>query len=71
MFEGVAIFIYFAEHVPPHFHAVFAEYEASIAIETFAIVEGSLPAAKLKRTLAWARANQDLLRQKWVEITGK
>jgi Domain of unknown function (DUF4160) len=62
--EGVVIYIYFDEHVPPHFHAVFAEFEASIAIETLAIVEGSLPAAKLKRTLIWARTNQDEITEK-------
>lgn len=71
MFDGVVVYIYFDEHVPPHFHALFAEHEAVISIENLAVMEGSLPAAKLKQTLAWAIANQDLLRHKWAEITGK
>jgi hypothetical protein len=30
--DGVKIQFYAAEHPPPHFHAVFAEYRASIGI---------------------------------------
>ena len=70
-FEGIVVYIYFNEHVPPHFHAICGDDEAVIGIESLALVEGSLPAAKLKRALAWARDNQGLLRAKWAEITGK
>ena len=71
MVGGVVVYIYFDEHVPPHFHAIFAEHEAVVSIESLSVVEGKLPAAKLKQVLAWAAANQDLLRRKWAEITGK
>ena len=70
-FEGIVVYIYFNEHVPPHFHAVCGDDEAVIGIESIALMEGSLPAAKLKRALRWASDNQDLLRAKWAEITGK
>jgi hypothetical protein len=69
-FEGVAVYIYYDEHVPPHFHALCGEHEAVIAIATCTLVEGSLPRAKLKRTLEWARENQAFLQAKWDEITG-
>jgi hypothetical protein len=69
-FEGVVVYIYFDEHVPPHFHAIYGDHEAVIAIDTCALVEGSLPRAKLKRAIAWARENQALLQAKWAEITG-
>jgi hypothetical protein len=69
-FEGVVVYIYFDEHVPPHFHAVYGEHEAVIDITTCALVEGSLPRAKLKRTIEWAREHQSLLTAKWAEITG-
>lgn len=71
MVGGVVVYIYFDEHVPPHFHAIFAEHEAVVSIESLSVVEGKLPAAKLKKVLVWAAANQDLLRRKWAEITGK
>lgn len=70
-FEGIVVYIYFNEHVPPHFHALCGDDEVVIAIETCNVVEGGLPAAKLKRALRWARDNQDMLRAKWAEITGK
>lgn len=35
--------MYFADHAPPHFHARYAEHEALIAIESGAVIAGSLP----------------------------
>jgi hypothetical protein len=35
--------MFWVDHPPPHFHAVFGEYEALIAIDTTAIIAGSLP----------------------------
>jgi hypothetical protein len=70
-FEGIVVYIYFNEHVPPHFHALFGDDEAVVGIEGCDLVGGSLPAAKLRRTLQWARDNQEMLRAKWAEITGK
>jgi hypothetical protein len=40
--------MYFGDHVPPHFHALYAEFEALIAIETFEVIRGELPS----RTMA-------------------
>ena len=31
-FYGISIYIYYREHMPPHFHALHAEEEAVIAI---------------------------------------
>ena len=69
-FDGIVVYIYFDEHVPPHFHAVYCEREAVISITTCTLVEGSLPRAKLRRTIEWAREYQSLLTTKWAEITG-
>jgi hypothetical protein len=44
-FYGIAIYMYFADHNPPHFHASYAEYEALIRIDNGAIVRGDLPAS--------------------------
>ena len=48
-FYGIAIYIYFADHNPPHFHAIYAEHEALVQIDDGSIVRGGLPktAAKL------------------------
>jgi len=43
-FYGIVIRMYFADHNPPHFHAVYAEHEARIDIDTLGVVSGDLPA---------------------------
>jgi hypothetical protein len=31
------------DHAPPHFHALYAEYEALIDLRNFSVIRGSLP----------------------------
>ena len=33
-FYGILIQMYFGDHIPPHFHALYAEFEALIDIRT-------------------------------------
>ena len=42
-FCGVGIYIYYNDHRPPHFHALYAEHEALFAINTLEILQGELP----------------------------
>lgn len=42
-FYGIVIRMYFDDHLPPHFHAIYGEDEALVSIETLALVEGRLP----------------------------
>lgn len=35
--------MYFADHNPPHFHAIYGEHEALIAIGDGSVVGGGLP----------------------------
>lgn len=42
-FYGLVIYIFFNEHNPPHFHAIYNEYEAEIDIQTLEIIAGELP----------------------------
>ena len=37
-FYGIAIYIFFREHDPPHFHAAYGEYQALIDIRTFGVL---------------------------------
>ena len=37
-FYGIVIYMYFADHNPPHFHAIYAEHEALIRIGTCQVV---------------------------------
>jgi hypothetical protein len=42
-FYGILIQIFWRDHGPPHFHALYAEHEALIDIRTLEVIEGRLP----------------------------
>ncbi len=42
-FYGIIIKLFFADHPPPHFHAIYGEYNALFNLETLEIIEGDLP----------------------------
>ena len=65
-FFGIAIYIHWREHGPPHFHAVYGEFEASIAIEDAMVLNGSLPPRVLGLVIEWATLRRVELRVAWV-----
>jgi hypothetical protein len=64
-FYGILIQMYWQEHPPPHFHALYAEYEAQIDIRTLEIIEGSLPRRALTLVLEWAEEHRAELMEDW------
>ena len=64
-FYGIAIRMYFRDHPPPHFHAVYAEHEANVSIETGEVIEGALPKTAARLVRDWTLARQDQLRENW------
>ena len=67
MFYGIIVRMYFApgEHDPPHFHAYYNEYKASVDIRTCEIIEGNLPRRQQRLVLAWAELRQEELMADW------
>ena len=59
--DGIKINIYSNEHPPPHFHAIYGEYEALIRISDLEIEKGKLPNKQYKKIRAWAGKYQDAL----------
>ena len=53
-FLGIIIRMFYNEHNPPHFHAVYNEHEAEINIETLEVTQGSLPKKVYALVLEWA-----------------
>jgi hypothetical protein len=51
MFYGIVIQMFWQEHPPPHFHALYAEHEALIDIQTLEVIKGSLPRRALALVL--------------------
>jgi hypothetical protein len=43
MFYGIVIQMFWKDHPPPHFHALYAEHEAMINIQTLKVEKGYLP----------------------------
>ncbi|MBI4505280.1 MAG: DUF4160 domain-containing protein [Chloroflexi bacterium] len=64
-FFGISIRMYFRDHEPPHFHALYDPHEALIEVETLAIYRGSLPRRALALVLEWAAFHRDALRHNW------
>ena len=64
--DGVKIQMFYDDHTPPHFHALLGGEEALIAISSLDVIRGSLPPAKLRRVLSWARERQAALALNWV-----
>ena len=59
--DSVKIDLYSREHPPPHFHAIYADFEVLITIGNFDIYVGRLPKPQLNKVINWARDNQAML----------
>lgn len=64
-FFGIVISMYFNDHEPPHFHATYAEHEAIIAIDSMAVIRGSLPGRARALALEWSWQHRDALVANW------
>ena len=64
-FNGIVIYINFNDHNPPHFHALYGEYEAVIDINSAAMTEGRLPARARRLVIRWASLRQEELISAW------
>ena len=64
-FFGIVIAMHYVDHEPPHFHARYAEHEATIAIETLELLRGELPRRAHALVLEWASARRAELTADW------
>jgi hypothetical protein len=64
-FCGILIQMFWRDHAPPHFHALYAEHEAQIDIRTFGLIEGDLPRRALALLLEWALEHRSELMENW------
>lgn len=60
-FYGIIIYIYFRDHQPPHFHAVYGDYEVLISIDDLAILAGQMPPRALGLVMEWANKHHQEL----------
>jgi len=64
-FFGIIIRMFFNEHAPPHFHVEYAEYKASVNIQTLEVIEGKLSRRAQELVLDWAELHQKELLEDW------
>ena len=64
-FYGIVIKLFFADHPPAHFHAVYAEKVGVFSIDSLEMLEGDLPKRAQKLVKEWAQKHQETLKQMW------
>jgi hypothetical protein len=64
-FRGIVISMYYKDHGVPHFHAVYAGEDVSIAIDTLEVLEGSAPKRIVRLAREWAELHRDELSANW------
>ncbi len=57
--------MFWKDHPPPHFHAIYNSYEAIIEIETSEIIAGSLPLGADSLVKQWIGLHREELLEDW------
>ena len=65
---GIVIRMYRREHPPPHFHATYAEHEATYTFDGVCL-EGELPRNQDRLVREWAELHHDDLERCWERAT--
>ncbi|HVW89555.1 MAG TPA: DUF4160 domain-containing protein [Gaiellaceae bacterium] len=70
-FYGIVITMYYRDHEPPHFHAVYGEHEAQIVIATLEPLNGELPARAFRIVREWADVHRAELGANWAKARSR
>ncbi len=62
---GIIIRMYFDDHPPPHFHAIYGQDQIQISISPITILRGSLPRRAESMVFEWAALHQQELMDNW------
>lgn len=57
--------MYWDDHNPPHFHAIYGDQEALIDIRTLSLFGGKLSPRAMGLVIEWASLNQQALMEDW------
>jgi len=64
-FFGIIITMYYNDHAPPHFHIRYGQQKALIAIESQAVIQGSVSNRALNLVTEWVLMHQAELMENW------
>ncbi|WOV90414.1 MAG: DUF4160 domain-containing protein [Candidatus Zeuxoniibacter abyssi] len=62
-FYGIIIKLFFGDHSPPHFHAVYGEHVGLFNIDTLEMMEGDLPNRAKNLVIEWATMHKHELKR--------
>ncbi|WP_298135811.1 DUF4160 domain-containing protein [Acidiferrobacter sp.] len=63
-FYGIVLAMFWRDHLPPHFHAYYAEQEAEIGLDG-TLLAGNLPRRALQLVEDWRTKHLDELAANW------
>ncbi len=64
-FYGLIIKMFYRDHLPPHFHVEYGEFEGIFDIKTMEMLEGELPARAKLLAIEWAILHRKELEENW------
>ena len=67
-FFGIIIRMYFDDHDPAHFHAIYGEAEALISVTPIQVLHSDLPGRALSMVLEWTALHQSELMSNWQRL---
>ncbi len=67
-FLGIVIKMFYSDHNPPHFHAVYGDFEATFSIHSLEMLTGNLPARVQGLVIEWAFLYKKELEENWESI---
>jgi len=56
--------MFYRDHAPPHFHAIYGEYEITMTIEG-GVVSGKFPKRALTHVMEWLELHKSELLENW------
>ena len=64
-FLGIVIGMFYNDHNPPHFHAIYAEHEALVRIDNGSFLGGTLPRTAARLVEQWRVRHREELSENW------
>ena len=65
LFYGIVIRMFVKDHPPPHFHALYGERRAGVAIASGEVLDGELPPRAARLVREWAALRRAELEANW------
>jgi Domain of unknown function (DUF4160) len=64
-FYGIRVYMYYDDHLPPHIHAEYQGFEASVDFQRYEILSGKLPRRAVNLVMDWCELHEHELVQAW------